>query len=91
VGHALDGSAFAVRLTARLAEAGIERIKPYQLDDSDERPMEELLRELHIVQTTNALSHRCAENRDHESEWNNRVHTKVFGLALGLMRYLLDL
>ncbi|KAF2105199.1 hypothetical protein BDV96DRAFT_592897 [Lophiotrema nucula] len=45
--------------------------------------MEELLCELRTVQTINALSHRCAENRDHESEWNNRVHTKVLELALG--------
>ncbi|KAH8693443.1 hypothetical protein GQ44DRAFT_779910 [Phaeosphaeriaceae sp. PMI808] len=60
--------------------------------------MEELLCELRTVQTINTLSlvanvplfrlterlsHRCAENRDHESEWNNWVHTKVLELALG--------
>jgi len=78
-----DGPVFAARLKARLAEAGIERIKPHLLDQSDDRPMEELLCELRTVQTINALSHRCAENRDHEGEWNNRVHTKVLELALG--------
>ena len=45
--------------------------------------MEELLYELHIVQTINALLYCCAENWDYESEWNNRVHTKVLELALG--------
>ncbi|KAF2802870.1 uncharacterized protein BDZ99DRAFT_576470 [Mytilinidion resinicola] len=78
-----DGPVFAARLKAQLAEAGIERIRPHMLDQSDNRPMEELLCELRTVQTINALSHRCAENRDHESEWNNRVHTKVLELALG--------
>lgn len=78
-----DGPVFAAGLKARLVEKGIERIKPHQLDQSDNRPMEELLCELDAVQTINALSHRCAENRDHESEWNNRVHTKVLELALG--------
>ncbi|KAF2876860.1 hypothetical protein BDV95DRAFT_624998 [Massariosphaeria phaeospora] len=78
-----DGPVFAARLKAQLIEAGIERIKPHQLDDTDNRPIEELLTELDVIQTINALSHRCAENRDHESEWNNRVHTKVFELALG--------
>lgn len=66
-----------------MADAGIERIKPHQLDGYDDRPMTELKKELHTILTINALSHRCAENRDHESEWNNRVHTKVLELALG--------
>ncbi|KAF2628859.1 hypothetical protein BU25DRAFT_447815 [Macroventuria anomochaeta] len=77
-----DGPVFAARLEAELAEAGIERIRPYQLDDADNRPMAELMGELQTIQSINALSHRCAENRDHESEWNNRVHTKVLELAL---------
>lgn len=78
-----DGPVFATRLKQELTEAGIERIGPHQLDDGDDRSMEELMAELRTVQTINALSRRCAENRDHESEWNNRVHTKVLELALG--------
>lgn len=77
-----DGPVFATRLRQELTKAGIERIKAHQLDDDDDRSMEELIAELRMVQTINALSHRCAENRDHESEWNNRVHTKVLELAL---------
>ncbi|CAA9959554.1 hypothetical protein PTMSG1_02971 [Pyrenophora teres f. maculata] len=78
-----DGPVFPARLQEQLSKVGIERIKPHQFDHNDNRPIEELLHELHIVQTINALSHRCAENRDHESEWNNRVHSKVLELALG--------
>ncbi|CAE7021382.1 hypothetical protein HRS9139_01082 [Pyrenophora teres f. teres] len=78
-----DGPVFPASLQEQLSKVGIERIKPHQFDHNDNRPIEELLHELHIVQTINALSHRCAENRDHESEWNNRVHTKVLELALG--------
>ncbi|CBX91614.1 predicted protein [Plenodomus lingam JN3] len=80
---AIEGPVFAASLQEHLGKASIGRIRPSQLDHNDDRPIEELLRELHIVQTIYALSNRCVENRDHESEWNNRVHTKVLELALG--------
>lgn len=73
----------AATLGAELAEAGIDRVKPNQLDHSYDRPMARLNVELEAIQPINALSHRCAANPDHESEWNNRVHTKVLKLALG--------
>ncbi|KAH9859269.1 hypothetical protein J1614_012183 [Plenodomus biglobosus] len=78
-----DGPVFASSLKPQLREAGIEKIKAHQLDGDDHRPMAELTAELCTILTINTLSHRCAEARDHESEWNNRVHTKVLELALG--------
>ncbi|KAF2626363.1 hypothetical protein BU25DRAFT_411764 [Macroventuria anomochaeta] len=78
-----DGPIFAASLRQELIEAGIEKIRQSQLDDDDDRPIEELKAELQTTLAINALSNRCAKNRDHESEWNNRVHTKVLELALG--------
>lgn len=59
------------------------RVKQHHFDTLDERPAEELLWQLRIIQDIISLSHRCSVNRDHETEWNNRVHTKVLELALG--------
>ncbi|KAF2820911.1 hypothetical protein CC86DRAFT_304134, partial [Ophiobolus disseminans] len=61
----------------------IGRVKQDQFDKSDERPVDELLCELRIIQDIVSLSHRCSVNWDHKTEWNNRVHTKVLELALG--------
>ncbi|PSN58927.1 hypothetical protein BS50DRAFT_641365 [Corynespora cassiicola Philippines] len=78
-----DGPVVPVGLKQRLAEADMGKVKQHQFDTSDERPMDELLWELRTIQDIISLSHRCSVNRDHETEWNNRVHTKVLELALG--------
>jgi hypothetical protein len=64
-----DRSVFAASSRAELAEAIIEG-PPYQLDNAD-GPVAELMGELRVIQTINTLSHCCAENRDHEREWND--------------------
>lgn len=79
-----DGPVFAASFKSQLAAAGIKRIKPYHLDHADDRLTAELTSELQTIQSINAFSRRCVLNRDHESEWNNRVHTKVLELALGI-------
>lgn len=71
------------QLKQALAEADVGELKEYQFDKSDERPVDELRWELRTIQDINSLSHRCSRDRDHEAEWNNRVHTKVLELALG--------
>lgn len=78
-----DGPVVPVKLKQRLAEADMGKVRHHQFDTSDERPMDELLWELRTIQDIISLSHRCSVNRDHETEWNNRVHTKVLELALG--------
>jgi hypothetical protein len=78
-----DGPVGPAKLKQRLAEADMGRVKQHQFDTSDERLVDELLWELHTIQDIVSLSHRCLLNRDHETEWNNRVHTKVLELALG--------
>ncbi|CAI6342380.1 unnamed protein product [Periconia digitata] len=78
-----DGPVVPVRLKQRLAEADMGKVRQHQFDTSDERPADELLWELRTIQDIISLSHRCSVNRDHETEWNNRVHTKVLELALG--------
>ncbi|KAF2740440.1 hypothetical protein EJ04DRAFT_455555 [Polyplosphaeria fusca] len=78
-----DGPVVPARLKQRLAEADMGKVKQHQFDTSDERPVDELLWELRTIQDIISLSHRCSVNRDHETEWNNRVHTKVLELALG--------
>ena len=78
-----DGPVVPAGLEQRLAEADMGKVKQHQLDGSDERSMDRLLQELQTIQVINLLSHRCSVNRDHETEWNNRVHTKVLELALG--------
>lgn len=67
---------------AALKEDLVE-VKEHQFDTSDERPMDVLLQELQIIKNIISLTHRCSQNRDHETEWNNRVHTKLLELALG--------
>jgi hypothetical protein len=80
-----DGPVVPAKLKQRLAEAeaDIGRVKQHQLDTLDERPVDDLLWELRTIQDIVSLSHRCSVNRDHETEWNNPVHTKVLELALG--------
>jgi hypothetical protein len=78
-----DGPVFAARFESQLVAAGIKKIKPHHLDHADDRPTTELISELQTIQIINAFSRRCVVNRDHESEWNNRVHTKILELALG--------
>ncbi|PVH91768.1 hypothetical protein DM02DRAFT_606179 [Periconia macrospinosa] len=78
-----DGPVVPVGLKQRLAEADMGKVRQHQFDTSDERPVDELLWELRTIQDIISLSHRCSVNRDHETEWNNRVHTKVLELALG--------
>ncbi|KAF2245115.1 hypothetical protein BU26DRAFT_77053 [Trematosphaeria pertusa] len=78
-----DGPVVPAKLKQRLAEADMGKVKQHQFDTSDERPVDELLWELRTIQDIISLSHRCSVNRDHETEWNNRVHTKVLELALG--------
>jgi hypothetical protein len=70
-------------LKQRLAEADIGKVRQHQFDTSDERPVDELLSELRTVQDIISLSQWCSVNRDHETKWNNQVHTKVLELALG--------
>ena len=53
------------------------------LDEDDHRSIPTLLCELETVQTINAKSNRCVTERDHEAEWNCRVHTPLLELALG--------
>jgi hypothetical protein len=77
-----DGPVVPARLKQRLAEADMGKVKQHQFDASDERSVDELLWELRTIQDIISLSHRCSVNRDHETEWNNRVHTKVLELAL---------
>ncbi|KAL5397982.1 hypothetical protein PMIN03_012822 [Paraphaeosphaeria minitans] len=78
-----DGPVVPAKLKQRLAEADMGKVKQHQFDTSDVRPVDELLWELRTIQDIISLSHRCSVNRDHETEWNNRVHTKVLELALG--------
>lgn len=78
-----DGPVVPVRLKEQLVEADMGKVKQHQFDASDERSVDELLRELQTIKHIISLSHRCSVNRDHETEWNNRVHTKVLELALG--------
>ncbi|KAJ4330091.1 hypothetical protein N0V87_010306 [Didymella glomerata] len=78
-----DGPVVPARLKQRLAEADMGKVKQHHFDASDERLVDELLWELRTIQDIVSLSHRCSVNRDHETEWNNRVHTKVLELALG--------
>tara|TARA_R110002003_G_scaffold1452_2_gene23079 strand:+ start:230 stop:970 length:741 start_codon:yes stop_codon:yes gene_type:complete len=78
-----DGPVVPAELKLRLAEADMGKVKQHQFDTLDERPVDELLWELRTIQDIISLSHRCSVNRDHETEWNNRVHTKVLELALG--------
>ena len=49
----------------------------------DERLVDELLWELRTIQNIISLSPWCLVNCNHETEWNNRVYTKVLELALG--------
>jgi hypothetical protein len=78
-----DGPVVPARLKQQLAEADMGKVKQHQFDTSDKRPVDELLWEFRTIQDITSLSHRCSVNRDHETEWNNRVHTKVLELALG--------
>jgi hypothetical protein len=78
-----DGPGMPARLKQRLAEAHMGEVKQHQFDASDERSVDEPLRELRTIQDIISLSHRCSVNWDHETEWNNRVNTKVLELALG--------
>ncbi|KAF9733994.1 hypothetical protein PMIN03_006622 [Paraphaeosphaeria minitans] len=78
-----DGPVVPAKLRQRLAEADMGKVKQHQFHTLDERPLDELLWELRIIQDIISLSHRCSVNRDHKAEWNNRVHTKVLELALG--------
>jgi hypothetical protein len=78
-----DGPVVPEKLKQWLAKADMGRVRQHQFDLSDGRPMDELLWELRTIQDIISLSHRCSVNRDHETEWNNRVHTKVLELALG--------
>jgi hypothetical protein len=59
------------------------RVKQHQFDTSDERPVYNLLSDLWAIKDIVSLPHWCSVNQDHETEWNNGVHTKVLGLALG--------
>lgn len=45
--------------------------------------MDKLLWELRAIRDNVPLSHWCLVERDHESEWNNGVYTKVLELASG--------
>jgi hypothetical protein len=63
--------------TQRLAEADMGRTKQHYFNTSDESPVDELLCELRVI----PLSYRCLVNRDHETEWNNRVRTMMLQLA----------
>jgi hypothetical protein len=45
--------------------------------------VDKLLWELRAIQDNVPLSHLYLVDRDHESEWNNGVHTKVLELASG--------
>jgi hypothetical protein len=78
-----DGPVVPAALKQRLEEADMGKVRQHQFDTSDERPVDELLWELRTIQDIISLSHRCSVNRDHETEWNNRVHTKVLELAFG--------
>lgn len=78
-----DGPVVPAKLKEQLAEADMGKVKQHQFDTSDERPVDDLLWELRTIQDIIALTNRCSTNRDHETEWNNRVHTKVLELAFG--------
>jgi hypothetical protein len=78
-----DGPVVPAKLKQQLAEADIGRVKHHQFDTSDESSVDELLWELRTMQGIVSLSHRCSVKGDHETDWNNRVHTKMLKLALG--------
>jgi hypothetical protein len=77
-----DGPVVPIGLKQRLADAGMSKVRQHQFDTSDERPVDELVWELRTIQDIISLSHRCSVNRDHETECNNRVHTKVLWIVL---------